>query len=58
MLTDSEKRWIIEREIFRARTGYYVWDSYYWKENLLLEDMKAAALFEARVAAKLALYRE
>ena len=54
MLTDSEKRWIIEREIFRARTGYFYWDGYYWEENLQIEDMQDAAAFEARVAAKLA----
>lgn len=54
MLTDSEKAWLNNREIFYACTGYFNRKGYSWEENLQIEDMQDAAKFEARVAAKLA----
>lgn len=54
MLTKDERNWLNDREIFLAGLGHYIWDSYYWDEDLPFEDMKEAAEFEARVVAKLA----
>ena len=53
MLTDSEKLWLERREFIHQCEGDYIWAGY-WEEGIELEVMQEAALFEARVAAKLA----
>ncbi|MBP3730038.1 MAG: hypothetical protein J6I40_01035 [Mailhella sp.] len=59
MLTESEKRWLKARKLRQAkhhlyhRNEYYVWSGYHpAKEEI--NDLREAAEFEARVAAKLA----
>ena len=53
MLTDSEREWLERREVIHQCEDDYIWAGY-WEEGVELEVMHDAALFEARVAAKLA----
>lgn len=53
MLTESEELWLERREVIHQCKGYYIWAGY-WEEGVELEDIQDAAIFEARVAAKLA----
>ena len=57
MLTEKEKEWLVLRELRHFETGYYMssfkHEGKTWYSFSVYTDWKAAAEFEARVAAQL-----